>query len=132
MKVLMVEPGKTAYELEIGDSLKDIQQAVDGNIEVVYPYDEPVAIVCNEEGKNKGFPLNRALYNEQGEIYDIVAGKFFVCGLSEENFASLSQEHMEQFKERFYDPEVFIKINGQINAKKVTEQKQTNKNQKER
>ena len=122
MKVLMVEPNKAAYEAEIGRSLKDMQETVGGSIEAVYPYDEAVAIVCNEEGKLNGLPLNRALRDDEGNIYDILAGTFFVCGLGEENFASLSPELMSQFKDKFHDPEIFKRINGKILAAKVTEQ----------
>ncbi|MGI5848499.1 MAG: DUF3846 domain-containing protein [Christensenellales bacterium] len=43
-------------------------------------------------------PLNRALRDAAGNIYDIIAGIFFICGLSEDNFTSLSPEHMEKFK----------------------------------
>ena len=107
MKVLMVEPGKAAYEAEIGGSLDDMQKIVGGYIEVVYPYEELVAIVCNEEGKIEGLPLNRALRDENGQIYDIIAGTFFICGLSEDNFASLAPEHMEKFKRQFRAPEIF-------------------------
>ena len=70
MKVLMVEPGKVPYEKEIGDGLKALQDAVGGYIQAVYPYEDPVALVCNEEGKLEGLPLNRALRTEDGEIYD--------------------------------------------------------------
>ena len=32
----------------------------------------------NEEGKLDGLPLNRALRDDNGEIYDVVAGSFLV------------------------------------------------------
>ena len=128
MKVLIVEPEKTAYEAEIGDSLKDMQNVVGGRIEAVYPYEEPVAIVCNDEGKLDGLPLNRALRNDTGNVYDIVAGTFFVCGLDEDSFASLSPEHMEKFMGEFRDPEVFMRVNGKILAIKVSEQDLDNSN----
>ena len=44
MNVLIVEPGKVPREAEIGSSLKDMQEIVDGYIEAVYPYDDPVAL----------------------------------------------------------------------------------------
>ena len=122
MKVLMVEPKKAAYEAEIGGELKDMQNAVGGYIQAVYPYEEPVALVCNEEGKIDGLPLNRSLRDEDGNVYDIIAGTFFICGLSEDNFDSLSPELMEKFKNDFHDPEMFKRINGKILAVKVTEQ----------
>lgn len=65
-----------------------------GNTLVVYPYEEPVAIICDEEAKLKGSELNRVLRDEDGKIYDVVAGTFLIVGLGEEDFASLTPEHM--------------------------------------
>ena len=72
--------------------------------------------MCNEEGKLAGLPLNRALRTEDGEIYDIIAGNFFICGLGEENFCSLTPELAEKFKEEFKHPETFTKLFGKIMA----------------
>ena len=47
MNVLMVEPGKAPYETQIGDDLQSMQAAVGGYIQAVYPYEEPVALICN-------------------------------------------------------------------------------------
>ena len=81
MNVLMVEPGKAPYETQIGDDLQSMQSVVGGYIQAVYPYEEPVALICNEDGKLDGLPLNRALRDSDGDIYDIVAGNFFIVGL---------------------------------------------------
>lgn len=70
--------------------------------------------ICNEEGKLNGEPLNRALRDEDGHIYDIVAGTFLIAGLSEDNFCSLSQAHIEQFTQEFKAPEMFARANGKI------------------
>lgn len=112
MKVLMVEPGKVPYEMELSEGLKAKQAAVGGDIEAAYPFDEPVALICNEEGKNIGLPLNRALYDDSGEIYDIIAGKFFLVGLGDEDFTDLPPDLMEKFKEHFKHPEEFARIAG--------------------
>ena len=77
MNVLMVEPGKAPYETQIGDDLQSMQALVGGYIQAVYPYEEPVALIANESGKLDGLPLNRALRDADGDIYDIVAGSFF-------------------------------------------------------
>ena len=128
MKVLMIEPEKTAYVAEIGDSRKDIQQVVGEMIEVVYPYEERVALVCNDEGKIDGMPLNRGLRDKDGNIYDIIAGTFFICGLSEDNFASLTQEQIEKYDKEFHDPEVFIRTKDKIIAFKVSERDRDTQN----
>ena len=70
--VLVVEPDKKPYVKEIPSSLESLQHEVGGDIEAVYPFEEPVAIVCNGEGKMNGLPLNRALRDDNGEIYDKV------------------------------------------------------------
>ena len=46
-----------------------------------------------------GLELNRGLRDENGEIYDIVAGTFLVVGLGEEDFASLSPELIQKYTE---------------------------------
>ena len=55
---------------EIGEELEDLQHEVGGYIEAVYPFEDEVAIVCNEEGKLEGLDLNRSLRGDDGEIYD--------------------------------------------------------------
>jgi len=111
MNVLLVKPQKAPHEAEIGSDLKAMQNAVGGCIQAVYPYDDPVALVCNEEGKLNGLPLNRRL-----EDYDIIAGTFFICGLSEDNFASLPPDLMAKYKEKFARPEQFMRLGGHIVA----------------
>ena len=39
------------YVKEIDSDLKSLQHEVGGYIEAIYPYEDPVALVCNEEGK---------------------------------------------------------------------------------
>lgn len=88
MNVLMVEPGKAPYETQIGDDLQSMQAVVGGYIQAVYPYEEPVALICCESGKLDGLPLNRALRDSDGDIYDIVAGNFFIVGLGQNDFTT--------------------------------------------
>ena len=72
--------------------------------------------VCNEDGKLDGLPLNRALRDADGDIYDIVAGSFFIVGLGEPDFTDLPHELAEQFAERFRQPEMFMRVDGKIVA----------------
>ena len=116
MEVLLVEPGKEARIAEIGNDLKSLQAAVGGYIEAIYPFDDPVALVCNDEGKIMQMPLNRALRGEDGKIYDAIAGPFFVCGIGEDDFCSLPKDLQAKYLEKFRWPEKFLAIGGSIVA----------------
>ena len=80
ISVLVVEPEKKPYAKEISSGLSSLQHEVGGYIQAVYPYEEPVAIICDEEAKLKGSELNRVLRDEDGQIYDVVAGTFLIVG----------------------------------------------------
>ena len=106
IKVLLVEPEKYPKEIVIDDSLDD----------------DDVAIICNEEGKMRGLPLNRAVYvqdNDKKEMVDIICGKFFICYAppESESFQSLPDDMMKKYKEQFKYPERFSKeVGGNIVA----------------
>ena len=78
MTVVACYPGKTAQVIDIDGSLESMQQFVGGNIEALYFFDDPVAIICNEEGKIDRLPLNRALYTEDGKMVDIACGNIMI------------------------------------------------------
>lgn len=112
--VLVVEPGKEPYEKDISPGLASLQHEVGGHIQAVYPHDDPVAIICDEEGKRKGSPLNRALRDEDGHIYDVLAGTFLITGLAEETFSSLGEDLMQKYKEHYKMPEMFLRVDGRL------------------
>ena len=117
MRIIMVEPERRPYEMELEDSLGAMQRCVGGTIEAVYePGGRNAALICNDEGKLLNLPLNRALRDEEGEIYDVIVGTFFVCGAppDSESFASLTDEQVNYWMERFAKPEFFARVNGQI------------------
>ena len=70
---------------------------------------------------DNGLPLNRALRDDDGKIYDVVAGPFLVVGLTEENFGSLTPEQLAAFEEKFHSPEVFVRMGRGIMAIPVDE-----------
>ena len=72
--------------------------------------------ICNEDGKLDGLPLNRALRDSDGDIYDIVAGNFFIVGLGESDFTDLPHELAERFAEQFRQPEMFLREGDKIVA----------------
>lgn len=111
MKILLVEPGQVPRTEEISPTLESMQKVVGGPIQAMYPFDEPVSLVCNEEGKLYSLPLNRSLHHpDTGEIYDIVAGTFFLCAapLNSESFAGLTEEQITRYSERFHAVEYFL------------------------
>ena len=107
MNVLVVEPGTLPYEKEI-HGLQEMQELVGGLIDAIYPYDDPVALVCNDEGLLLGLPFNRSVEGGYGGI----CGTFFVCGLGEDNFVSLSPELMEKYREKFKRAEILLGVKG--------------------
>ena len=116
LRVLLVEPGKYPRTVELADTLEAMQQAVGGLIQAIYPFQEPVALVCNDEGKLLGLPLNRGLRMEDGTLYDIVCGTFFLCAAptDSDTFESLSEAQLARYEKRFHSPEVFLRLGGQI------------------
>ena len=116
IKVLVVPPLKEPYIKEIDKGLESLQKEVGGLIEVTYPFDDNVGIICNEDSKLNGMKLNRALYTDSGKMYDIIAGIFLVVGLSEDDFISLTKEQADKFSKRFQTPETFMSLNGEIVA----------------
>ena len=103
----MVAPGMAPYEKEI-NGLEQMQAAVGGLITDIYPFEEPVAVVANDEGLLLGMEFNRSMEGGYGGVF----GPFFVCGLSEESFCSLTPEQMETFKKKFHYAEILLGVKG--------------------
>ena len=115
LSVLKIAPGQYPQQVEIDNDLKALQQAVGGSIVASYPVaDDPVAIVYNDDGKLMGLSLNRALRDEDGQMYDAVAGTFLVVGLGEEDFASLTPELAQKYEQLFHQPEAFLKLGNRL------------------
>lgn len=118
MRILLIEPNRAPRPCTIDNTLEAMQHIVGGPIQAIYPFDEPVVLVCNEEAKLEGLPPNRALRDGGGNVYDIVCGTFFLCYTppDSENFESLTEEQMERYTKRFQRPEIFLRVNGEIMA----------------
>ena len=100
MKIVYVEPNRHPFISEIAKSLDAEQKAVGGLIEAVYNNDE-TALICNEEAKLIGMKGNRRLDNG----HSIIAGPFFVVGLTSDDFRSLTEEEANKYMDRFAQPE---------------------------
>lgn len=110
MTVIAVEPGKKPYVQEIQSGLESLQREVGGDIQAVYAYDDPIAIIAAESGKLMGMPFNRALRDEDGHIYDVLVGKFLIVGLGEDKFTSVPDELITKYTQIFETPEQFVRI----------------------
>lgn len=109
IRVILCKPNERAQVVEIGESLEAMQTAVGGWIEEYMPFEDEIAIVCNEEGKVSQLPLNRAITDEDGQLLDIIAGDFFIAyaPYNSERFLSMPPELEKKYLEKYELPETF-------------------------
>ena len=115
INVLIVEPFELPYEKEIPNTLEAKQKIVGGHIECTCLLDDDsVSIICNEEGKIRGLPLNRDIG------YDIIAGTFIIAGDDYENgeFKSLTDAQILKYKIKF-GKESIERTNRKLNAIRI-------------
>ncbi len=123
INVLLIEPGKYPKQIEIEDTLEAMQETVGGYIEEYMPFDDEVAIVCNEEGKMNGAELNRAIYSDDKEILDIIAGKFFIAyaPIESESFLSMPKDLMKSMRISSGIRSVFIRRTRALKRKHISQ-----------
>ena len=119
--VVLAEPGKKAKVTEIENTLENLQKIVGGYIECIYPFEDNVGIICNEEGKLIGLEPNRVLRDDNGKAVDIIFGTFIITGLTEDDFGSLTDEQAEYYLEMFRCPEIIIRTGNGFVALKIEE-----------
>ncbi len=85
-----------------------MQKTVGGLIDAIYPFEDRVAVVCNDEGILLGLPFNRSMEGGYGGIF----GTFFVCGIDRDNFCSLTPEQLETYKKEFHKAESLLGVKG--------------------
>ena len=102
MRVVMVEVGRKACEMELEDSLASMQRAVGGLIQAVYePGGRDAALICNEEGKLLGLPVNQAATDMAAIYNDVIVGNAILIGTTEEDFIGLTKEAAEHIVEEW-------------------------------
>jgi len=116
MNILLIAPGKAPEKREIDGELKTMQGIVGGTIQALYPFEDSAALICNDDGKLLSLPPNRALYDEDGTLSDVIVGTFFLCDAppNAECFASLTDEQIDAYTKRFAVPESFIRFGSQV------------------
>ena len=111
LDVLFIEPNKLPITKTIDNTLEDMQKLVGGYIEYTYLNGcDDVAIVCNEEAKLLRLPFNRYIG------HDIIAGNFFVVGISltNDDTCSLTKEQIDKYTKYFGKKSIEI-TNDKIN-----------------
>lgn len=91
MKVLIKNVGENTKIADIENDLQSLQNLVGGYIEAL-PLTKDVLLICNEEGKLKGLPVNFNIVIN-GKIESIVGNVFFV-GKNDSDFDSLTNEQI--------------------------------------
>lgn len=127
MNVLVVEPGYAPYEKEI-NGLSEMQGVVGGLITAIYPYEALVGIVCNDEALLLNMDFNRSVPGGYGGVF----GPFFVCGLEEDHFCSLTPEQMVTYKKAFAKAEVLLGFQGENPVTLKVEPKHRSKEEQRR
>ena len=82
MKIIIKEPGKEPHQMIIDNSLKTLQELVDGYIEPVR-VNEGIVMIVNEEGKLRGMEKNFAFRG------DTIVGNAIFVGDEGEDFTDV-------------------------------------------
>lgn len=96
----MIAPYEEPEEVTISNDLDTLQKAVSigapfkGYIEVL-PLDEKAAMIMNEEGKLIPLMPNRIFYD------DVIYGTFYVVGIKDDEFVSLTKKQLKYYKKYF-------------------------------
>ncbi|MFR2054444.1 MAG: DUF3846 domain-containing protein [Collinsella sp.] len=118
---LLIPVGSKPFEVWIdkNNSLAELQDLVNGNVDVLSVLGNGVDLWVNEEGLINGSKPNRAIYAtkhmeevgyldqltfghpvKEGELYSLICGDFVAFGVDEEGeIASLPQETIDKLKE---------------------------------
>lgn len=80
--------------LTVEDTFETWNEIVGGYIET-FPLTDDILILLNEEGKLMGLEPNFSIHCHGGYIETIVGDVAFVSFDEEDNFASLTDEHLE-------------------------------------
>ena len=109
IRMLEIAPLEAPRLIEVDHTLENLQELVGGTIQALYPWEDLCCVLCDDNGKAKGYPANRVLEDEEGNPYDIIVGTFYICGLTRDDFASISDELAEKYTEKYRYPEMFMR-----------------------
>ena len=104
IKVIKIEERKEPKEEVIKNEYEEIKNFVGGYIETL-PIDNTHLIVCDEEGKLKGYSLSVYIVSAKSlKIVDTIVGNCFITKVRSSDFSSLSKEDLKELSKRIqYD-----------------------------
>jgi len=115
IRLLEIAPLEQPRLIEVEHTLENLQELVGGTVQVVYPWEDYVAVLCDDDGKGKGYPANRIIEDEDGNPYDIIVGTFYISGLSQKSLLSIPDDLAAKYTEKFRYPEMFMRTeNGHV------------------
>ena len=87
MRVLLVCSEKEPRIVNVPHELPELQRLIGSMIEVVEPFDDDIALVCDEKGRSNGKPVNRVINDHMN-----ICGDFFLCGYGETSLEDISED----------------------------------------
>lgn len=121
MKILVVEPCKHPEVRDIDGSLKSMHEIIGSGVHATHPFDDSVDVVTTDMGQLIEQPMNRVLRDDDGRVDDVLCGTFLICGVSDEDYISLTDEQIKRYTQLFYVPEVFLYIGDRIMVLQVSD-----------
>lgn len=98
--------------VDIDNTLEAKQKYVGGLIQVLCI--NGIDIICNDEGKLMGLPVNRVLLDEKNNILDIFVGNILCCRHNDDgDFTDISPDDIETI-ERMLKPCILIQGLGVV------------------
>lgn len=111
MKVLLVKPMEHPQVVDIEDTLEEYYRILECDcITAAYPWEDPVALVTDDNGLFTEKPFSRYVK----ELEQPIKGNFFLCGLGKEDFAELPEDLIRKYTKRFWVPEAFVSMFGRL------------------
>lgn len=105
--MIIIRVGEEPEVVEFDGRLEALQEIVGGYIECAVHFDDGATVICNEEGKLMGLPINCVLWRN-GFPVDTLNGNLIIVGVTEEDFDSLSSEMVNKYLEKFSGFDVFL------------------------
>ena len=119
IRVVAVRPRTAPEVIEIENELEPMQEFVGGYIEIldrVYIGGKRFVLVCNEEGKLNDLPLGRVIFDDDGNLIDIIYGNFFITKEDGDEFGSLNDEEIEIVLKKFERPIIAYPMTEEVRA----------------